>query len=119
MAAIVPSAPAAAAPAAPAEGGEDGQLPDEDAAAAAAAAAAALEPEYMFEAGCIELPRQAGLYKLAATYMAQQQRNRAAPGELGEAKWRQLLRAHKTCRKSWKHVQLVCPVVIAFAAAKV
>jgi hypothetical protein len=75
VAATAPAAPAAAAPAAAAaEGGEDGQLPDED-------AAAAVEPEYVFEAGCIELPRQAGLYKLAATYMAQQQRGRAAPGE--------------------------------------
>ncbi|WIA37875.1 hypothetical protein OEZ86_014722 [Tetradesmus obliquus] len=47
-----------------------------------------MEPVFVVEPGCVELPRQAGLYKLAAAYTAQQQqqqqqqRGRAAPGPL-------------------------------------
>jgi hypothetical protein len=72
-AATLPAAPAADAEAA-------------DPAAAAAAVAASMEPQFVIEAGCVELPRQAGLYKLEAVYVPQQQqqqRGRAAPGKQG------------------------------------
>jgi hypothetical protein len=102
-----------AAPAAAAEGAEEeGQLPGEDA-DSAAAAAAAVEPEYVFGPGCVELPRQAGLYKLAAAYSAQQQRGRAAPGELprlgGQRKVDTVQNMHQ-CNERDIVVQLLVPL---------